>query len=366
MIKPKVLILGKLPPPYMGPSLATEIILKSTLSKKYLLIHQTTKAYSNLKQLGKFNLFKLTKNISNYLGLATKLIYYRPDITLIPISQTTIGFIKDAIFIWISASFGTKTIIQLRGSNFLNWARSSNTLTQYFIKKTLSTCCGVIVLGNNLKYLFSDYFHNNQIFVVPNGKDCSTIQKEKQTQYLRLLYFGNFVEGKGFFEILKAINSPKYKSLNLAFTAVGNWLDNDYEELCKSYINENSLNIEILTEQSGLQKDKIFSNSDIFIFTPIEPEGHPWVIIEAMAAGLPIITTDQGAIIESVIDGENGIILKSIKDDLVSSIEHLYHNRKKALQMGSKGEKQYQRLFREQNMVNNLDYCFKLILNSTN
>ena len=38
-------------------------------------------------------------------------------------------------------------------------------------------------------------------------------------------------------------------------------------------------------------------------------EGHPWVIVEALAAGLPIISTDRGAIIESVIDGYNGYIV---------------------------------------------------------
>jgi len=39
------------------------------------------------------------------------------------------------------------------------------------------------------------------------------------------------------------------------------------------------------------------------------PEAHPRIVLEAMSAGLPIVTTDRGAIAETVIDEEIGYVL---------------------------------------------------------
>jgi len=41
-IKPAVLILGKLPPPYFGPAVATRILLNSRLNRRYTLHHLDT------------------------------------------------------------------------------------------------------------------------------------------------------------------------------------------------------------------------------------------------------------------------------------------------------------------------------------
>jgi glycosyltransferase involved in cell wall biosynthesis len=60
---------------------------------------------------------------------------------------------------------------------------------------------------------------------------------------------------------------------------------------------------------SGDAKWQALADSDIFVFTPKAPEGHPWSLVEASAASLPIISTDRGAISQNVIDGQNGFLL---------------------------------------------------------
>ena len=52
------------------------------------------------------------------------------------------------------------------------------------------------------------------------------------------------------------------------------------------------------------------SKSHVFVHSAkYEPFG--MVFLEAMASSLPIISTNQGAIIESVIDGYNGYVVPS-------------------------------------------------------
>jgi glycosyltransferase involved in cell wall biosynthesis len=53
---------------------------------------------------------------------------------------------------------------------------------------------------------------------------------------------------------------------------------------------------------------ELFAKADIFVF-PTQADCLPHVVMEAMAAGLPVIATDVGALREEVQDGVNGLIV---------------------------------------------------------
>ena len=59
---------------------------------------------------------------------------------------------------------------------------------------------------------------------------------------------------------------------------------------------------------SSLEITKLLGNSDIFAFSTTEDEGFGIALIEAMAAGLPIIASDVPACRE-VLDGNAGILV---------------------------------------------------------
>ena len=59
---------------------------------------------------------------------------------------------------------------------------------------------------------------------------------------------------------------------------------------------------------SGPEMDALLLASDIMVF-PSYNEGHPRVILEGMAAGLPVIATNVGAIPETIIDNKTGFIV---------------------------------------------------------
>lgn len=58
------------------------------------------------------------------------------------------------------------------------------------------------------------------------------------------------------------------------------------------------------------QLQKLFRQADIFVL-PTEGDCFPMSIVEAMAAGLPVVSTRVGAIEEEVIDGETGFVVTS-------------------------------------------------------
>ena len=99
MSKPRVYILGKLPPPYYGPAVATQILLNSGLREHFDLIHIDTKINREMDSMGKISLWKPFKAIWIYLSFILKILIKKPDLILIPNGQTTTAFIKDSFFI---------------------------------------------------------------------------------------------------------------------------------------------------------------------------------------------------------------------------------------------------------------------------
>ena len=88
----------------------------------------------------------------------------------------------------------------------------------------------------------------------------------------------------------------------------------------------------------------------------------PWVILEAMSASLPVISTNQGAISEVVIDQQTGFIITPTPKTIAQKICYLFENPHLARQMGMLGRKRVEQLFSEEVYVRNIINTFKNVL----
>jgi glycosyltransferase involved in cell wall biosynthesis len=71
--------------------------------------------------------------------------------------------------------------------------------------------------------------------------------------------------------------------------------------------------VELVGERSGDDVLRAYQDADIFALTPCvtadgDRDGVPNVIVEAMACGLPVLTTDAGGVTEAVRHGVNGLV----------------------------------------------------------
>jgi len=364
MPKSKVIIVGKLPPPFIGPAVATNIILNSKLRNDFELLHLNTTVNKTVEEFGKGKFSKVGKNITIYKKLVRLLRKEKPDLILIPISQTTLGFLKDAVFILIASLFPCKVLLQLRGSNFKNWMKSANSVTRLFVRFCFNRTQGIIVLGNNLRHLFEDYYSSEKIFVVPNGCDITIPERNLESEKVQLLYFANFLPSKGIKELIEAIIILKNKGMvQFELSAVGAWDNETYKSECMELVQSNQLPIQFSMPKSGDEKWQVFANSDVFIFTPNMPEGHPWVLVEAMSAGLPIISTNQGAIIESVQDNVNGFIVPAKSpQEIANKLSELIHNEQLRETFKANSRQLYLEKFTEETMVENLQRTFRKVI----
>lgn len=366
-MKKKLLITGKLPPPYMGPSVAFKILINSELRNIYHLIPFNVQVNQTLDTLGKWSAGKIVANIRLYTDFFQKIRTEKPDLVLIPVSQSTVGFVKDSIFILICSLSGIKVVLQLRGSNFRTWFSNCSYAVKWYIKFILKKAEGVIVLGEKLKYLFAGLVSDDRIFVVPNGADITVPAKSSASKAVpEFLYLANLQGSKGIEDVIAAaaIVHQKHPG-SFKMKVAGAWREESVKLYCLNKVKNEQLPVEFAGPVSGEEKFRILSNADIFIFTPREPEGHPWVIVEAMAASLPVIATDKGAITESICNGINGFIVPDRSpDQIAEKMLQLINDEPLRAEMGQRNRQDYETKYTESQMVNNFRKVFDLLMDS--
>lgn len=365
--KMNIIFISPTPPPYMGPTIASEVILNSKLKDEFNLIPLDTSDHRELKTLGVIDLRNVLLVLKHSCLLVWLIVTRRPRIVYMPINQTTVGYLRDAIFIFIAKILGRKVVCHLRGGNFRNWYESASSATRWFVCRVHSLVDGQIVLGETLRSLFAGIVPNEKIFVVPNGGDFAADLETKrdQSKKVRLLYLSNFIKSKGVLDVLKAVPDIYDKYPDVEFVFAGNWFDENTRGEFSSFVKSfPKLPVVVRSGIHGVEKSRLFASSDVFVFpTYYAPEGQPWVIVESMAVGLPIITTNQGAIAESVIDGVNGFIVdKENPQQIAEKIKILIENTTLRKKMGEESRRLYMENFTERKMVERLSHAFNSVL----
>jgi glycosyltransferase involved in cell wall biosynthesis len=81
-----------------------------------------------------------------------------------------------------------------------------------------------------------------------------------------------------------------------------------------------------------------YYGADIFAFAPVWNEGFGLPPVEAMAAGLPVVTTRSGTVVETVIDGKTGYLVeKNNAEELANALLVLLNDDERRETMGRAG-----------------------------
>jgi len=363
--KGKILFLGKLPPPYIGPAVASQAILNSRLKDYFALIHLDLSDHRDINTLGKFDVTNFYLAFRHYFRLVRLIIVHRPGLVYIPAGQTTVGYLRDSVFILIAKLFRRKVVCHLRGGNFKNWYDGASRLMKWWVRFVHRRVDGQIVLGQNLRGLFDWLLPAEKIFVVPNGGNYVFPVETKTDRPVRVLFLGNFISSKGLIEVLKAAVILGEKAGEIRFLFAGSWRDPETRQEFEAILAANRhLQVDVLGPVVGQEKLRLLASAHIFVFPTDYPnEGHPWVIVEALAAGLPIISTARAAIPESVIAGKNGFLVEPKNPGQVAEkIDYLVSHPETRRQMGEESRKLYRENFTEEKMVERLRAAFQEIL----
>jgi len=314
-----VIIIGPLPPPVHGVTAAIKRVLESEIANYCQIVHLNTSDHRDVSTIGAMDVLNCLHAVRSYLLLIVYCLYHRPDVVYVPISQTLIGWLRDSVYFFISMLFCRATIvIHLHGGHFGKFYETGNIVVKRYVDFIMGFVGRAVVLGQVFKPVFTRWLPPERIDVVPNGTDAPIGAVEAKLGQERraarnVTCLSSLMRTKGILDFVKAAGICLDNEPGLMFSIAGEWWNEDStirEETLAAIEERHADRICFLGLVTGRQKEDLFLDTDVFALPTYYPfEGQPTVIIEAMAAGCPVISTNHAAIPETVIDGQTGILV---------------------------------------------------------
>jgi len=363
-MKKKICFIAQFPPPIHGLSKAIDTLYNSELAEKYEFSNVNITDNKSILS----NIFKIIKNDAD--------LYY------LTISQTTGGNIRDLIIIKLLLMKRKKILVHLHGGYYRTMLESDcKNIIKKINLKLFGKLSGAIVLGNSLKHIFKGVVEESKIHVVENCVDAQYLISEEKFNLkmknldnkdkFNIVYLSNFIESKGYKDILKVAKICKDNSVKkFNFIFAGKFYDEVDEKQFKEYIDDNKLGdiIDYRGIVQGNEKLEMLQQGDVFmLLTRYPKEGQPISIIEGMANGMSIITTDYAGIPDLIEQSENGYfaqyddheeiykLLLSIEGNRDTQKRVILNNREKVLNM-----------FTQAKYISRMDKVFHEMLNCKN
>ena len=152
-------------------------------------------------------------------------------------------------------------------------------------------------------------------------------------------------------ELLKDDSMPDVK-----FVVIG---DGERAEYLKNYVIEKGLKDKIIFHGWIKNIEEAYTDLDIVALTSLN-EGTPVSLIEAMASGKPVISTDVGGVKDIVREGYNGLLVKSedVKE-FSDKLKSLIKDREKRMELGKNGRIFASSTYNKERLINDMENLYK-------
>lgn len=254
-----------------------------------------------------------------------------------------------------------------------NWLSKNLKMNLYEIldKLFLRTFSMVVVVSEALKQEVLNYgIPQNKIAVINNGINVNRFQNAHNSLGLRKTFgisedekiigtVSRLTAEKGHVHLLKAAKNIITEFPHVKFLIIGDGpLKKELEGI------SSMLQLEGKVIFAGLRKEipDILGFMNIFVL-PSLTEGTPMALLEAMAAGKPLIASRVGAIPKIIEHGRNGVLVEpGNSESLCSAITDLLRNPQKANTIALAGLKTINNKFSSQRMAEDYRQVYQKML----
>jgi len=222
----------------------------------------------------------------------------------------------------------------------------------------------------------------NKVFIIPNTVDARRFHPGISGRQAKSMFglsdediiIGNvsrFEKRKGYDIFIEVASKIVRRYSKVKFLAVGH---GDQLEQLRNTAGRCGLYEKVIFSAPRRDMPEVMAAIDIFLFTPYWGEGLPLSVLEAMAAGKPVVASNVGSNNELVIDGETGFLPTPKKwameaetlevKPLVEKICFLIENRDVGKEMGMRGRQLVRSKFSSEVMAKQTEELFLSMLNS--
>jgi glycosyltransferase involved in cell wall biosynthesis len=243
---------------------------------------------------------------------------FKPDVVHINTSLDWRSFFRDSCFVGLARLGRARVVLFIHG---WQWSmgrrlRVRGHPLRWMCRRIFGLAGHVIVLSDAFAEVLADLpIPGDRVHVFTNPVDCSAFPRPAAAVSpqaggaWRLLFMARFVADKGIYELIDAMPGlldACDRPVELILAGDGPERKGAERRCQELGLGEVVTFPGYVTEEA---KQRLFENAHVFVFPSRYGEGRPIVLLEAMAAGLPLVVTRAGGIAEFVRDGEHGVML---------------------------------------------------------
>lgn len=298
-----ILILAQTPPPIHGAALINKAVLDILSTHPATHVeHVDISASKSIYDMQKSTLSKSFKSLSLFIQVCFSAFLNRNKITYINTAPGGMPSIRDYIFLTIASFRSTKVFAHFHGqlpenSIFLK-------LPNYLFKK-------------NITFIFLDVSLIPENFSPPHKKTKTLYNfapnevaykniNHSTSRAITIGFLANMLPAKGINTFLDSCAFELRAGYDFSVLIAGGWTAKYERTQYMKWLNDNP-DISSRFTHSGSVNEKqkfiFFKQIDIF-FYPTKNDAFPLVLLEAMASGSAILTTNIGAIRNIISDAD--------------------------------------------------------------
>jgi glycosyltransferase involved in cell wall biosynthesis len=181
--------------------------------------------------------------------------------------------------------------------------------------------------------------HPGRIWYVPNATEerFFAVREYTDKSPVDLLFVGSWLDRKGVYYLADAFDMLSQKTPGIRLTVAGCLASEAAVRKCFSHQSREQVRVIPFITREDIPA--LYAAHDIFVF-PSLVEGMPLTLLEAMATGLPVVTTNTSGMADIIEDEYNGLLVQPADaDGLASAIERLCRSCGLRKQLGLEGQR---------------------------
>ncbi|HOT98247.1 MAG TPA: glycosyltransferase family 4 protein [bacterium] len=340
-MKDEILLVGPVPPQIGGVEFFIAALLKSPLNERFRLRHfDISKPRSRNRDqfdspMGYARSFR-RDFLTSFFSFGYSFLFFirylftipDPRIGLVHLHASAyMSFWEKCAYLDVAKLWGKKVVLHIHGSGFDRFIRESGPCARRAIVRHLRRCDRVVALSQSWKTLLLNYLPAVKVAVIENGIDLSLFRDLQPTPapVPTILFLGEVCGRKGVYDLLPAFRRVLEQLPEARCVLIG---PGELEEV-RAAAQELGITaaLEIAGPKWHREKAEALSRGWLFAL-PSHAEVFPLALLEAYAAGLPVVSTMVGGIPDFVHDGENGfLIAPGDREGLAAALSRLLCDR---------------------------------------
>jgi glycosyltransferase involved in cell wall biosynthesis len=358
----RVLLLSPSLSAVSGVSTHANMLLHSELTDEFDMRHFQTG--SEGRQEGALG--KVWRSLTSPFMLASVLIRWRADIVHLNTSMDLKAFWRDLGYLVIARFLGRQLVNQVHGGALPQTFFSRSKILTWVLRQALVGSSTVLVLSRQELEAYQAFDSRIRVTLVPNAIAAagltSMARRENLSAPLRLVYVGRLVATKGLTEIVEGLALLKKQGRRYIARVAGSGPGEALmrEAAAKAGIADG---VEFLGPIFGEEKNRLWLESDVFIFPTYHREGLPYSLLESLGAGCVPVTCSVAAISDVMQDGVHGLFV-SPRDphSLARAVARLDDDRCELARMADAGRNRVRELYTTDRLTRDVRAVYEELL----